>query len=98
MFALGLGILFIGYSVGLYGYIVIRGYDVSFLEMFAGPWPPTVGASAQFKTSSAVGTQTLLTGSGITTPDQTPANAGAGPGGSTALPGSGNGATARAVP
>jgi hypothetical protein len=93
MFALGLGVLYIGYSVGLYGYILIRGYDVSFLEMFAGPWPPTVGASNQFQPSANV-----LSGPGITTPDQTPSNAGAGPGGSTSNPGSGNGATARAVP
>ena len=92
MFALGLGVLYVGYTVGLYGYILIRGYDVSFLEMFAGPWPPTVGASDQFKASA------LVVGPGVTSPDQTPPNAGAGPGGSTASPGSGNGGTARAVP
>lgn len=93
MFALGLGTLWVGYTVGLYGYCLIRGYDISFLEMFAGPWPPMVGASNQFKAGPAV-----LTGPGITSPDQTPSNAGAGPGGSTSNPGSGNGATARAVP
>lgn len=99
MFALGLGVLYIGYSVGLYGYCVIRGYDISFVEMFVGPWPPTVGASTapQFKAVNPLGSS-VLTGPGITSPDQTPANAGAGPGGSTSNPGSGNGANARAVP
>lgn len=97
MFALGMGVLFIGYSVGLYGYCVIRGYDVAFLEMFVGPWPPTAAASAGFTTANPLSTSPL-SGPGITTPDQTPANAGAGPGGSTALPGSGNGANAQAVP
>lgn len=93
MFALGLGVLYGGYVIGLYGYILIRGYDVSFLEMFAGPWPPTVGASAQFKQTA--GTE-MLTGPGITSPDQTPGNVGAGPGGATSTPGSGS--TARPVP
>ena len=40
MFALGMGTLFIGYTVGLYGYILIKGYNVSFKQMFVGSWPP----------------------------------------------------------
>jgi hypothetical protein len=46
MFALGLGVLYLGYTVTLYGYILIKGYDVSFAEMFVGTWPPASGPGA----------------------------------------------------
>lgn len=55
MFALGLGVLYLGYSVTLYGYILIRGYDVSFKQMFVGEWPPTSGSTAPAATAPTVG-------------------------------------------
>lgn len=41
MLALGMGLLFVGYTVSLYGYILIKGYDISFAQMFGSNWPPT---------------------------------------------------------
>jgi hypothetical protein len=40
MAAIGVGMIFLAYTVGLYGYILIRGYDVTFGQMFSKTWPP----------------------------------------------------------
>lgn len=40
--AIGIGILWLGYSIGLYGYILIRGYDIGFKQLFTSKWPPTI--------------------------------------------------------
>lgn len=55
MFALGIGVLYLGYSVTLYGYILIKGYDISFKQMFVGEWPPGAGSSAPTATPPTVG-------------------------------------------
>jgi hypothetical protein len=39
MVALGVGTLWLGYTVGLWGYCLIRGYDVPFTAMFHSTWP-----------------------------------------------------------
>ena len=42
----GFGILWIGYGAGIYGWSLLRGYDLSFKDVFSptgwysGPWPP----------------------------------------------------------
>ena len=38
MVALGMGLLFGAYAVGLYGYCLVRGYDVSFRDVFRTQW------------------------------------------------------------
>jgi hypothetical protein len=41
MVALGIGLVFVGYSIGLYGYILLRGYNIAFTQMFSfSTWPP----------------------------------------------------------
>lgn len=51
MAAIGFGLVFLGYTAGLYGYILIRGYNVSFTELFSSSWPP--GGTSQKKVPQA---------------------------------------------
>jgi len=37
--AIGMGLAFGAYSLGLWGYCLVRGYNVPFLSMFALTWP-----------------------------------------------------------
>jgi hypothetical protein len=39
MVAIGMGLVFAGYAVGIWGYCLVRGYDVSFANVFAPQWP-----------------------------------------------------------
>lgn len=40
MTAVGIGMAFVGYSVLLYGWILLRGYDIPFTTLFnKNPWP-----------------------------------------------------------
>lgn len=39
MIPIGLGLAYAGYVIGLYGFILVRGYDVPFTSMFAQTWP-----------------------------------------------------------
>ena len=40
MTAVGIGMVFVGYTVALYGWILVRGYDIPFATMFNGDrWP-----------------------------------------------------------
>jgi len=39
---IGIALLFIAYSAGLYGYCLIKGYNVSPKQLFSTSWPPTV--------------------------------------------------------
>lgn len=39
--AIGFALLWVSYTVGLYGYILIRGYDVAPKDLFnTAKWPP----------------------------------------------------------
>lgn len=38
MVAVGMGLVWAGYAVGLYGYCLVRGYDVSFRDVFRAKW------------------------------------------------------------
>lgn len=39
MTAIGMGVMFAAYTIGMWGYCLIRGYDVTFMQMFAQTWP-----------------------------------------------------------
>lgn len=39
MIVIGVGLVFIGYAAGMYGYVLVRGYDVSFRNLFDAQWP-----------------------------------------------------------
>lgn len=40
MTAVGIGMVFVGYSLALYGWILLRGYNIPFTTMFNNqPWP-----------------------------------------------------------
>lgn len=44
MIAIGMAILLMAYSAGLYGYILIRGYNVTPKQLFSfTEWPPVSG-------------------------------------------------------
>jgi hypothetical protein len=36
---IGLGVSWLGYTVGIWGYCLVRGYNVTFTECFKGSWP-----------------------------------------------------------
>lgn len=41
MVAVSMGLIILGYSVGLWGYILLKGYDISFKDLFtSSSWPP----------------------------------------------------------
>jgi hypothetical protein len=37
--ALGMGVGWAGYYLGMWGYCLIRGYDTPFASLFKGKWP-----------------------------------------------------------
>lgn len=37
--AAGIGIIFAGYTIGLWGYCLLRSYDVTFPQLFKQTWP-----------------------------------------------------------
>lgn len=45
MVAIGMGLLFAGYAVALYGYCLIRGYNVTFADVFKPAWPGAGGTA-----------------------------------------------------
>ena len=45
MAGIGIGLLYLSYSFGLWGYCLFKGYNVSFKQLFSTTWPPTTGAS-----------------------------------------------------
>ena len=46
MIAIGMGMAWVGYSFGLWGYCLIRGFNVKLTDLmnpvhpYSGPWPP----------------------------------------------------------
>jgi hypothetical protein len=40
MAAIGIGLVWVGYSVSLYGYCLFRGYDVTPKQLLSPQWPP----------------------------------------------------------
>ena len=41
MIAIGMGLVWAGYTVGLWGYCLVKNYDVTFGQLFATTWPGT---------------------------------------------------------
>lgn len=39
MVALGVGAFWLGYAVTVWGYCLVRGYDVAFRDVFKSTWP-----------------------------------------------------------
>lgn len=46
MIVIGVGLVFVGYSVGLWAYCGIRGYNVTLGQVFSTKGPPNVTAAA----------------------------------------------------
>lgn len=40
MVAIAIGLLWAGYTGGLWGYCLLRGYDVTFQQLLSRTWPP----------------------------------------------------------
>jgi hypothetical protein len=53
MVVIGMGLVFAGYWVTMWGYCLIRGYDVTFTQLARPQWP---GATAAAKTKTPVKT------------------------------------------
>lgn len=51
MAALAIGLVFIGYAIGLQGYCLIKGYDVTPKQLWSPIWPP--GAANTVKPSDS---------------------------------------------
>lgn len=46
MVPIGVGLAMGAYWVGIWGYCLVRGYDVTFMECMKGTWPATGGGGA----------------------------------------------------
>jgi len=55
MVAIGMALVWAGYAVGIWGYCLVRGYDVSFMNVFAAQWP---GATTVATPGHSLGTIT----------------------------------------
>ena len=65
MIPIGLGLAWAGYSLGIWGYCLVRGYNVSFMQCFKPTWPGKSGALgpiAQPTPTTQPSTNTQLTG------------------------------------
>lgn len=51
MIPIGLGIVFLSYAAGIWGFCLIRGYNVPFMKLFSPQWPggKTTAAKAPAK-------------------------------------------------
>lgn len=63
MTPIGVGIAFLGYTVAIWGYCLIRGYDVRFTQTFAATWPGG-GSSSGTATSGNAASSAAPTGAG----------------------------------
>lgn len=46
MVAIGMGLVFIGYAVGMWGYCLVRGYNVPFMQVFTSRWSAPAAKTA----------------------------------------------------
>lgn len=59
MTAVGFGVAWLGFTVGLYGYSLVKGYDLSFGQLvhpknyYKGSWPPPLIPDGQLWPSAA---------------------------------------------
>ena len=40
MIGLGIGLLWVAYAAGLYGYLLLRNYDITPKQLLSTTWPP----------------------------------------------------------
>jgi len=45
MIPVGVGIVFLAYTAGMWGYCLVRGLNVKFTQLFAATWPGKVTAA-----------------------------------------------------
>jgi hypothetical protein len=45
MIIVGLGLAWVAYAAGIYGYCLVRGYNVGFTQLFKPVWPGNSGAA-----------------------------------------------------
>lgn len=81
MVAIAIGLVWLGYTSGLYGYCLLRGYNVTPKQLLSPSWPPSTVAGGP-PPSSGGGVQPNGPG-GANIP-------GYGPGGTTQKPGPGS--------
>jgi hypothetical protein len=55
MTPIGIGITLISYTVGVWGYCLVRGYNVKFTQLFATTWP-AAGSSSSATQGATPGT------------------------------------------
>ena len=53
MVAIGMGLVFIGYAVSIWGYCLVRGYNVTFPQVFHAAWPGAAAAPAKAPAAKA---------------------------------------------
>lgn len=46
MVAIGMGLVFAGFTVGIWGVCLVAGYDVPFTALFGSTWPGASSAKA----------------------------------------------------
>lgn len=46
MIVIGLASVFLGYTIGIWGYCLVRGYNVPFMALFKGVWPGATATKA----------------------------------------------------
>ena len=51
MTAIGMGLAFAAYTLGMWGYCLVRGYNVPFASLFAQTWPGSQKTAAPAKAS-----------------------------------------------
>ena len=74
MIAIGLGVVFGAYTAGIWGYCLLKSYDVTFIQLFSPVWP---GARAA-QTAPAAGRKlgTITGNAQVTDPGQLSAEQG----------------------
>lgn len=65
MIAVGLAATWLGYTSCAWGYCLIRGYDVTFVQLFKGTWPGT-GKTAAAGSAAPAAAPASKTAGGVT--------------------------------
>jgi hypothetical protein len=65
MVPIGLALAWAGYTVGIWGYCLVRGYDVTFVQCFKTTWPggtssPLLQDSGQGSSGAKPGQKTVM--------------------------------------
>lgn len=47
MAGIGIALVWVSYTFGLYGYCLIKGYNLSFKQLFSTSWPPSGTGGSQ---------------------------------------------------